>query len=205
MKHHYRRGAGIPPLGFAVCTPPLGALTLLPELCRALAVRLAEIATEALSVSQLQRTTVFWALATCLGMLVAAAMNLYFMKTVWPYGGISVGGDPGDRIAHRWRHQTPARPCQAHLIDIGRGTRRFRLAELADNRVRDQTRRPLCAAAGRATRSGLLVALREIHNGWLQPAGDIVEARAPASIRARWALLYVAARTDEPERGGPLR
>jgi hypothetical protein len=27
-------------------------------------------------------------------MLVAAAMNLYFMRTVWPYGGISVGGDP---------------------------------------------------------------------------------------------------------------
>ena len=47
-------------------------------------------AVEALSVRQLQRATLFWAFATCLGMLMAAAMNLYFMNTV----GITVG--------HRW-------------------------------------------------------------------------------------------------------
>jgi hypothetical protein len=118
VKDHYRRGAGSPPLGFAVCTPPLGALTLVPELCRALAVRLAEIATEALSVRQLQRTTVFWALATRLGMLVAAATNLYFMKTVWHYGGplgsALCGGT--DRRARAWQAVTmiPAEypPCR---------------------------------------------------------------------------------------------
>jgi hypothetical protein len=51
------------------------------------AIQRAAVATEALSVRGLQRATAFWALATCLGMLVAAAMNLYFMKTV----GITVG------------------------------------------------------------------------------------------------------------------
>ena len=44
-------------------------------------------AIEALSIRQFQRATGFWAIATCLGMLVAAAMNLYFMNTV----GITVG------------------------------------------------------------------------------------------------------------------
>lgn len=40
------------------------------------AIRKAAKAMEALSVRQLQRTTAFWAIATCLGMLMAAAMNL---------------------------------------------------------------------------------------------------------------------------------
>jgi ABC-type nickel/cobalt efflux system permease component RcnA len=37
---------------------------------------------EALSVRQLARTTTFWTLATCLGMVVAATMELYFLNTV---------------------------------------------------------------------------------------------------------------------------
>jgi hypothetical protein len=51
------------------------------------AIQDAAAAVEALNVRQLQRATVFWAIATCLGMLVAAAMNLYFMNTV----GITIG------------------------------------------------------------------------------------------------------------------
>lgn len=42
----------------------------------------ASAAAEALSVRQLARTTVFWTIATCLGMLAAAAMDLYFLNTV---------------------------------------------------------------------------------------------------------------------------
>jgi hypothetical protein len=44
-------------------------------------------AVERLNVRQLQRATAFWVIATCLGILVAAAMNLYFMNTV----GITAG------------------------------------------------------------------------------------------------------------------
>lgn len=51
------------------------------------AIQTAAAAVEALSVRELQRATAFWAIATCLGMLVAAAMNLYFMNTV----GLTVG------------------------------------------------------------------------------------------------------------------
>jgi hypothetical protein len=57
------------------------------------AIRKAAKAMEALSVRQLQRTTVFWAIATCLAMLMAAVMNLYFLKTV----GLTVG-DPWEEI-----------------------------------------------------------------------------------------------------------
>jgi hypothetical protein len=37
---------------------------------------------EKLSVRQLARTTAFWMIATCAGMVVAASMNLYFLSTV---------------------------------------------------------------------------------------------------------------------------
>jgi hypothetical protein len=37
---------------------------------------------EKLSVRQLARTTAFWMIATCAGMVVAALMNLYFLSTV---------------------------------------------------------------------------------------------------------------------------
>lgn len=51
------------------------------------AIDAAASAVERLNVRQLQRATAFWAIATCLGILVAAAMNLYFMNTV----GITAG------------------------------------------------------------------------------------------------------------------
>ncbi|SCX28020.1 hypothetical protein [Mycolicibacterium fluoranthenivorans] len=37
---------------------------------------------ENLSVRQLARTTAFWVIATCAGMVVAASMNLYFLSTI---------------------------------------------------------------------------------------------------------------------------
>lgn len=42
---------------------------------------------EALSVRELLRTTTFWVIATCLGMVIAARMKLYFLNTV----GITAG------------------------------------------------------------------------------------------------------------------
>jgi hypothetical protein len=42
---------------------------------------------EALSVRELLRTTTFWVIATCLGMIIAAMMKLYFLNTV----GITAG------------------------------------------------------------------------------------------------------------------
>jgi hypothetical protein len=51
------------------------------------AIKDAAAAKEKLDVLGLQRTTLFWTIATCLGMATAAAMNLYFLNTV----GITVG------------------------------------------------------------------------------------------------------------------
>ena len=42
---------------------------------------------EELSVRELLRTTIFWVIATCLGMVIAALMKLYFLNTV----GITAG------------------------------------------------------------------------------------------------------------------
>lgn len=42
---------------------------------------------EAVSVREMERTVSFWAIATCAGMVVAAAMKLYFLRTV----GITAG------------------------------------------------------------------------------------------------------------------
>ena len=73
--------------------PPLTTASTAPSKSEAdpaeanAAIQDAAAAVEALNVRKLQRATVFWAIATCLGMSVAAAMNLYFMNTV----GITIG------------------------------------------------------------------------------------------------------------------
>ncbi|WP_285029634.1 hypothetical protein [Mycolicibacterium sp. lyk4-40-TYG-92] len=46
------------------------------------AIKSAATKAEKLSVRQLARTTAFWVIATCAGMVVAASMNLYFLSTV---------------------------------------------------------------------------------------------------------------------------
>jgi hypothetical protein len=50
-------------------------------------VKAAAESAEALSVRELLRTTTFWVIATCLGMIIAAMMKLYFLNTV----GITAG------------------------------------------------------------------------------------------------------------------